>query len=339
MLVNLRQNLAQFQNGIATIGYYTMPFTFTIPSTAAPSVHLSTGSDTCRVKWGLTATLRDTPAGVLATITELEVNARPPIHVHKLHGESEQQVTRCCCVKQGMMGLAATLDRDVYAGEMPLGVELEINNQSSKIVNRVIVLLKQTIHLTARGHRASGQHTVLRVEIPEDIPPHTVVGWGSDNPSRHAAAILPALAVPSFQTKNATVEYCWEIEACTPAWFVSNPRITIPITIHVGAPILPRPAFTPAVPPQVYLPTYEDLYMPPPLEPRCAFLFPAFPLRPNSTSHSVPRPELWCCHARALVLPCPSVHLSLPDAHRTCCDSWHLWRPNPPLQDREPPSL
>ena len=215
-------------------GDHKFPFTLPLEGVVPSSYKGPHG----RIQYEVTAVIDKSKPGK----DDKKVRVHVPVHelldLNSLSGVREPKIkqvekTLCClCCASGPISMSARIPRTgFFCGNDRIALEVEVENGSSRPVDKVTAEIKKEVHFIAEAKESGGgvfggsrhQYETI-VEIASDaVEPGNSLSWSPDN-----------LMVPSTDPTNTncsivSVKYYLKVEAAIS--FAADAAVTFPLTI------------------------------------------------------------------------------------------------------------
>lgn len=160
----------------------------------------------------------------------LDLNSLPDVREPKI---KQVEKTLCClCCASGPISMSARIPRTgFFCGKDRIPLEVEIENGSSRPVDKVTAEIKKEVHFTAEAKEPGGgpfggsrhQYETL-VEISSDaVEPGNSLSWSPDN------LMMPSTDPTISNCSIISVKYYLKVEAAIS--FAVDAAVTFPLTI------------------------------------------------------------------------------------------------------------
>eukprot|EP00928_Gymnodinium_smaydae_P040587 TRINITY_DN27511_c0_g2_i2.p1 TRINITY_DN27511_c0_g2~~TRINITY_DN27511_c0_g2_i2.p1 ORF type:complete len:384 (+),score=58.42 TRINITY_DN27511_c0_g2_i2:84-1235(+) len=232
----LRWNLVEFPDGKCAAGEYEYPFKFTAPTAGLPSTFYEKmygiRGSWCKVGYAIEARLHKT--GWLkwnnVALKGIQISSKCPSakEIKPVMQEREVDVRFCCCLKQGTMKLAASVNKDSFCSGEELEILYEASNPTSVEVNNITITLEEYVFWKARNKR---EHRIIR---QVDTLPATKLNTGEraialeEDP--HKMIVKPHFR-DTFRGSLITCTHCIKVKLNT-GWGTTNPQVGVNVHIY-----------------------------------------------------------------------------------------------------------
>jgi hypothetical protein len=228
----------EFQYAHVAAGVSSYPFKFVTSTNLPGSFQYEFDRAKAHIKYYLSAYIRTPSSDVKKGTVEIEIRRRMMESIVSLQGAVSAEIFTCCCLRQGMARLSATINKSAYMPGEVCCVSVKVDNSRSLLD---VVRLKLTLFRTIRL-RAEYSHHLMQDEIAEAYDYHRIpVGQAVSGPDSILMSLIvqdPKGTVQSTGTllgKHIECVYTVVVQAVMDGCFMccgDTPEIKKEVTIY-----------------------------------------------------------------------------------------------------------